>query len=193
VNVDDRENFKKNFEQSIRDNSDMQSYVRMQAKPEAPSPTSSTSTPGATPRATEALFEVNGYPHFIEGDDSRKCFFATAKTYPSRNTAMAEHVPRAEDGEPAVTTSHARTQGTKGTTHADPFSLDGSRVVGVNPPIHFRKQSVTRYVIPPSATPGPATCRFAATNGSRSRRVFGDKPQSLYAELRRRWFPGGPR
>ena len=86
--VDDRETFKKNFEESIRDNSDMQSYVRMQTKPDAPSPPSSSSSSEAAPRATEVLFEVIGYPHFIEGDDSCKCFFATAKTYPSRNTAM---------------------------------------------------------------------------------------------------------
>jgi len=84
--VDDRENFKKNFEQSIRDNCDMQSYVRLQAKPDASSPPSNTS--GAVPRAAEVLFEIIGYPHFIEGDESCKCFFATAKTYPSRNTAM---------------------------------------------------------------------------------------------------------
>ena len=85
--VDDHENFKKRFEQSIRDNSDMQSYVRMQARHEAPS-LPSTSTSEAAPRATEVLFEINGYPHFIEGDDTCNCFFATAKTYPSRNTAM---------------------------------------------------------------------------------------------------------
>ncbi|KAF9650765.1 hypothetical protein BDM02DRAFT_3154672 [Thelephora ganbajun] len=88
VNVDDRENFKKNFEQSIRNKSDMQSYVRMQVKPELPSTPASTNASEATPRATEVLFEIIGYPHFIEGDDSCKCFFATAKTYPSRNTAM---------------------------------------------------------------------------------------------------------
>ena len=86
--VDDRENFKKNFEQSIKDNSDMQSYVRMQAKPDASSSPSSASASEATPRASEVLFEIIGYPHFIEGDESCKCFFATAKTYPSRNTAM---------------------------------------------------------------------------------------------------------
>ena len=66
----------------------MQSYVRLQAKTEAPSPPASTSTSESTQRVTEVLFEINGYPHFIEGDDSCKCFFATAKTYPSRNTAM---------------------------------------------------------------------------------------------------------
>jgi len=88
VNVDDRENFKKTFEQSIRDNCDMQSYVRMHTKPEPPSPASSTGTSEGMPRPTEVLFEIIGYPHFIEGDDTCKCFFATAKTYPSRNTAM---------------------------------------------------------------------------------------------------------
>ncbi|KAF9780551.1 hypothetical protein BJ322DRAFT_1083717 [Thelephora terrestris] len=88
VNVDDRENFKTVFEQSIRDNSDMQSYVRMHTKPEVPPPASSTSTPEAASRATEVLFEIIGYPHFVEGEGTCKCFFATAKTYPSRNTAM---------------------------------------------------------------------------------------------------------
>jgi hypothetical protein len=86
--VDDRENFKTVFEQSIRDNSDMQSYVRMHTKPEVPPPASSTSTPEAASWATEVLFEIVGYPHFVEGEGTCKCFFATAKTYPSRNTAM---------------------------------------------------------------------------------------------------------
>lgn len=86
--VDDRDNFKRSFDQSIRDNSDMQSYVRMHAKPEAPSPASSANTSEVTSRATEVLFEIVGNPHFIEGDDACKCFFAAAKTYPSRNTAM---------------------------------------------------------------------------------------------------------
>jgi len=88
VNVDDRENFKRNFEQSIMNKSDMQSYVRMQAKPKALSPATSTSTSESAPRVTEVLFEIGGYPLFIEGEDSCKCYFATAKTYPSRNTAM---------------------------------------------------------------------------------------------------------
>lgn len=66
----------------------MQSYVRMHAKPEVPSQASSTSASEAGPRATEVLFEIVGYPHFLDGEDTCKCFFATAKTYPSRNTAM---------------------------------------------------------------------------------------------------------
>ena len=66
----------------------MQSYVRMQAKPEAPAPALSTSTTGATPRTTEVMFEINEYPHFAEGDYTCKCCFATAKAYLSRNVAM---------------------------------------------------------------------------------------------------------
>ena len=88
TSVDDRENFKRNFEESIKDNCDMQSYIRMRAKPEAPPPASSTSASEVAARATEVLFEVIGYPHFVEGDDTCKCFFAAAKTFPSRNTAM---------------------------------------------------------------------------------------------------------
>jgi hypothetical protein len=86
--VNDHENFKKTFEKSIKNNSDMQSYVRMHTKPEVPLSASSASTPEAMPRATEVLFEIIGYPHFVEGDDTCKCFFATAKTYPSKNAAM---------------------------------------------------------------------------------------------------------
>lgn len=86
--VDDRENFKRSFEQAIGDNSDLQSYVRIHAKSEAPLQTSSGGASETTARATEVLFEIVGYPHFIEGDDTCQCFFAAAKTYPSRNTAM---------------------------------------------------------------------------------------------------------
>jgi len=93
-----------------------------------------------------------------------------------RHGTKAELVPRAEDGEPAVTASHTRTQGSKGTIHADPFNRDGFRIG--DPPIRFRKQSVTRYVIL-----APAACRSAATSGSRS--------QSHHAQLRCRRSPGG--
>ena len=66
----------------------MQSHVRMQAKPEAPSLASSTGTSEATARATEVFFEIVGYPHFVEGEDTCKCFFAAAKTFPGKNCAM---------------------------------------------------------------------------------------------------------
>ena len=86
--VDDHKNFKKSFEQSIRDNCDMQSYVRMHSKPDALSVVFSTSASEATLRATEVLFEIIGYPHYIEGNGACKCFFTTTKTYPGRNTMM---------------------------------------------------------------------------------------------------------
>ena len=66
----------------------MQSYVRMQAKPEALASVSSTTATGATPRTTEVMFKVVGYSHFVEGDDTCKCFFATAKACPSMNVAL---------------------------------------------------------------------------------------------------------
>lgn len=56
--VDDRENFKKNFEQSIRDDSDMRSYIRMQAKPEAPLLPASACKSKSTQRATEVLSDI---------------------------------------------------------------------------------------------------------------------------------------
>ena len=66
----------------------MQSYVRMRAKPKALAPVLSKAATGATPGTTEVMFEVVAYPHFVEGDDTCKCFFATAKAYPSRNVAL---------------------------------------------------------------------------------------------------------
>lgn len=52
----------------------------------------------------EVLFEITGYPHFVEPDEEErqrsgammpqcKCIFAVAKPYPSRNTAMFVHLP----------------------------------------------------------------------------------------------------
>lgn len=110
--------------------------------------------------------------------------YSATSTHVRRGTE-AEHIPRAEDGEPAVTTSHTRTQGAEGSIHADSFNVDG----GLSPPIKFRKQFVIRYVILPSAT--PSGCRSATTNGSRSHGVDGDKPRSRNTELRCRRFPGG--
>ena len=66
----------------------MRSYVRMHAKTEAPSAASSASASETAPRASEMLFEIVGYPHFVEGDDSCKCFYAAAKMYPTRNAVM---------------------------------------------------------------------------------------------------------
>jgi len=84
----------------------------------------------------------------------------------------------------AVTTSRTRTQSTKGAIHAHSFNIVDSHIYRLNPPIRFRKQSITCYDILPSATP-------AATNCPRSHRVGGDKPQSRNAKLRSHRSPGG--
>ncbi|KAL4265230.1 Plant GATA Transcription Factor [Pleurotus pulmonarius] len=36
----------------------------------------------------EILFEIQGYPHYVGDEQTCRCFFATAKPYPSRNAAM---------------------------------------------------------------------------------------------------------
>jgi PAS domain-containing protein len=41
-----------------------------------------------TPPAKEVLLEIIGYPHFIMGESTCRCFFVVAKPYPSRNAAM---------------------------------------------------------------------------------------------------------
>ena len=57
----------------------MNSYVRLKARfPITPQNISQ----------SEVLFEVKGYPHFIENELAPRCFFAVAKPYPSRNVAM---------------------------------------------------------------------------------------------------------
>jgi hypothetical protein len=66
----------------------MQSHVRMHAKPKALSPASFTGASEVTARAKEVLFEVVGYPHFIEGEDTCEGFFAAAKKFPPKNAAM---------------------------------------------------------------------------------------------------------
>lgn len=57
----------------------MNSYVRLKTR--------SPITPQNIPQS-EVLFEVKGYPHFIENELAARCFFAVAKPYPSRNVAM---------------------------------------------------------------------------------------------------------
>lgn len=57
----------------------MNSYVRLKAR----SPITARNIP-----QSEVLFEVKGYPHFIENELVARCFFAVAKPYPSRNVAM---------------------------------------------------------------------------------------------------------
>lgn len=72
--------FHRGFEESIRTNTELLSYVRLKCNPAVKSSHSSTN---------DMLFEIKGYPHFVtEQGPECKCFFAMAKPYPGRNIAM---------------------------------------------------------------------------------------------------------
>ncbi|KAF8136525.1 white collar 2 type of transcription factor [Boletus edulis] len=79
VNSEDQRAFHIAFDESLRTRTEMNSYVRLKAR--------SHIIPQIIPQS-EVLFEVKGYPHFIENELAPRCFFAVAKPYPSRNVAM---------------------------------------------------------------------------------------------------------
>lgn len=77
--AEDQRAFHVAFDESLRTRTEMNSYVRLKARP----PMTAQNIP-----QSEILFEVKGYPHFIETELAARCFFAVAKPYPSRNAAM---------------------------------------------------------------------------------------------------------
>jgi hypothetical protein len=83
--AEDQSVFQRAFEDSIRTNTELVSYVRLRSNPAMKLDHS---------RENDILFEIKGYPHFVaeQGPDC-KCFFAMAKPYPSRNIAMCVQVP----------------------------------------------------------------------------------------------------
>ncbi|KAI0273452.1 hypothetical protein BC834DRAFT_853891 [Gloeopeniophorella convolvens] len=85
VNVNDRLSFCTAYSRSIEHREDLHVYARLRCKPEI-SFSRIPLNPPTPPR--EVLLEVTGYPHFMPGENACKCFFAVAKPYPSRNTAM---------------------------------------------------------------------------------------------------------
>jgi len=83
VNVNDRLSFCETYARSIERREDLHFFARLLCKPD--SFTAMTVTP---PPTKEVLLEIIGYPHFVLEESSCRCFFAVAKPYPSRNTAM---------------------------------------------------------------------------------------------------------
>ncbi|TFK42470.1 hypothetical protein BDQ12DRAFT_719341 [Crucibulum laeve] len=82
INIDDQASFRRSFEASLSTNVEMLSYVRLKCE------SSSMSYSNSSPQK-EVLFEIKGYPHFLEDEpEMPKCFFAFAKPYPSKNNAM---------------------------------------------------------------------------------------------------------
>ncbi|KAF8735826.1 hypothetical protein AX14_001402 [Amanita brunnescens Koide BX004] len=74
---DDQLSFCTAFQHSVATNIELLSYLRFKSN-----------SPSADELSgfKELLFELKGYPHFV--NDECRCFFAMAKPYPSRNTSM---------------------------------------------------------------------------------------------------------
>jgi len=84
VNANDRLGFCETYARSIERREELQFYARFFCKSDPFAHT--TVTP--PPPAKEVLLEIVGYPHFIIGESTCRCFFVVAKPYPSRNVAM---------------------------------------------------------------------------------------------------------
>lgn len=80
---EDRLNFRCAFDESLNTRDEMLCYIRLRCK----SHFSTVGNYNSPPK--EVLFEFKGHPHFMDGQNDCKCFFAVAKPYPSRNTAMS--------------------------------------------------------------------------------------------------------
>jgi hypothetical protein len=82
--VNDRPGFIETYARSIQRREDFHFYARLFCKSDTF--THMTVTPPHPDK--EVLLEIMGYPHFVLGENTCKCFFGVAKPYPSRNTAM---------------------------------------------------------------------------------------------------------
>lgn len=80
--ANDKDSFRQMFSQSISQKKDLLTYARLRCTTEYYG-----GTEYPVPHK-EVLFEIMGYPHFMPGEEECTCFFAVAKPYPSRNTAM---------------------------------------------------------------------------------------------------------
>ncbi|EGN95626.1 hypothetical protein SERLA73DRAFT_186737 [Serpula lacrymans var. lacrymans S7.3] len=82
IHADDQHAFRNNFDESLRMRSELTCYVRLKCKNHLPQ------NSDYRPPPKEVLFELQGYPHYVDDEVDCRCFFAVAKPYPSRNTAM---------------------------------------------------------------------------------------------------------
>lgn len=85
--ANDKDSFREMFSESIAQKKDLLTYARLRCTSE------SYGGLDYTVPHKEVLFEIMGYPHFLPGEEECKCFFAVAKPYPSRNTAMYVPLP----------------------------------------------------------------------------------------------------
>ncbi|KAI0950127.1 hypothetical protein AcV7_008688 [Taiwanofungus camphoratus] len=82
MNVDDRAGFRALFRESVHAQRPLLAYARLQCK------AAFYVARDYAPRPREVLFEITGHAHPGGGAGAFQCFFAVAKPYPSRNTAM---------------------------------------------------------------------------------------------------------
>ncbi|KAL1732512.1 blue light receptor [Schizophyllum commune] len=96
MNQDDQHVFQTAFHDSVNTEQELLSYVRLKCNNTKDASHTTTAAyhhqqmHGQIPQqpAQEVLFEIKGYPHYHPDRSKCWCFFATARPYPSRNTAM---------------------------------------------------------------------------------------------------------
>ncbi|KAL4067776.1 white collar 2 type of transcription factor [Scleroderma citrinum] len=79
INTEDQQTFHVAFQESLRTRMEMNSYIRLQCR--------NGFVLQHTPQS-QVLFELKGYPLYIDNESTSRCFFAVAKPFPSRNVAM---------------------------------------------------------------------------------------------------------
>ncbi|TFK54670.1 hypothetical protein OE88DRAFT_1653099 [Heliocybe sulcata] len=83
MNAEDQIKFLDAFNDSCRMRKELLCYCRLKWKNEFSQDSRDYST-----NPKEVLFELKGYPHYVADEAESNCFFAMARPYPSRNTAM---------------------------------------------------------------------------------------------------------
>ncbi|KIM55062.1 hypothetical protein SCLCIDRAFT_1221475 [Scleroderma citrinum Foug A] len=79
VNTEDQQTFHVAFQESLRTRMEMNSYIRLQC-------INGFAVQHTPP--SQVLFELKGYPLYIDNESTPRCFFAVAKPFPSRNVTM---------------------------------------------------------------------------------------------------------
>ncbi|KAG6333578.1 hypothetical protein ID866_5507 [Astraeus odoratus] len=79
VNAEDQQAFHAAFQDSLRTRTEMNSYIRLKCR--------NGFAVQHVPQS-QVLFELKGYPHYLDNESMARCFFAVAKPYPSRNVAI---------------------------------------------------------------------------------------------------------
>ncbi|KAA1469364.1 hypothetical protein DENSPDRAFT_834962 [Dentipellis sp. KUC8613] len=89
MNANDRDSFRRMFARALGERRELLTYARLRCKAEYLGAAAGYEYAPPPQQQKEVLFEIAGYAHFSAPADAHcRCFFAVAKPYPSRNTAM---------------------------------------------------------------------------------------------------------